>query len=123
VSAKKPRRCRPASAAELDRDPYVPLDEWLQMPRTRILRALRFFDWAEGSDLRIACGVVEDDKGASDRHNATIKRLIEGGLVQRRRIGATYEYRLAPGARAVPPPLAEPRETDAIGAEPVGAEP
>lgn len=63
---------------------YVPLDEILSAPMTRILRALRRFDWADREDLWEALGYDLHYVESSIRAviAQTLLRLIREGLVE-----------------------------------------
>lgn len=66
---------------------YIPLDEILEQPATRILRALRHFDWVRGPDLFAALEVPDFSVGKKnperDRYSAALSRLVKDGLVER----------------------------------------
>lgn len=66
---------------------YIPLDEILDQPSTRILRALRHFDWVRGPDLFAALEVPDFVVGKKnperDRYSAALSRLAKDGLVER----------------------------------------
>lgn len=85
---------------------YTPIDEWAEMPRTRLLRALRFFDWVEFADLADAIGVTSLD---ADRNTlyCVLRRLVVAGSVERRKVrtfrGRVFEFRLKPGVVVAPP--------------------
>ena len=59
---------------------YTPLDETLAMPVTRLLRALRRFDWVRACDLYIALDVTEDEKSS---YSAALSRMTKAGYVNR----------------------------------------
>lgn len=63
---------------------YVPLDEILEAPMTKILRALKRFDWADREDLWLALGydVNHVEQGIRNCFAQTLLRLIREGLVE-----------------------------------------
>lgn len=70
---------------------YIPLDTVLSLPRIRILRALRFFDWASSSDIAAALDAGEHE--IPTLQTAT-SRLVAEKLLDRRGTTAAHEYRL-----------------------------
>lgn len=87
---------------------YVPIDEWLQKPRTRILRALRWFDWVGVEDLFFALDVPSyaDDDLIRRAYSQALCRLVSEGLVETqgtRRDTSLLRYRLKAGVRVEPP--------------------
>lgn len=67
---------------------YTPLDEILETPSTRILRALRWFDWVSSPDLMNAAGVPDFVVEYGDNHernaaSAALSRLVRSGYVER----------------------------------------
>lgn len=78
-------------------DTYTPLDEILDESATRVLRALRWFDWARTSDVFLALGAHDDERNAL---SATISRLVKEGLIERgERSREGYAHRLTPAGR------------------------
>lgn len=69
---------------------YVPLDELLAQPRTKLLRAIRFFDWVTSDDLFLACGVADHE---TDAYSQALARAVKAGNIERRG-KRPYEYRL-----------------------------
>lgn len=59
---------------------YSPLDETLAMPVTRLLRALRRFDWTRPGDLYVALEIGEHEKSS---FSAALSRMANKGLVER----------------------------------------
>lgn len=89
---------------------YTPIDEWLDRPGNRILRALRRFDWVEMDELAFALGIPQWNLEPIARQNLhqNVKRLFRAGRIDRRRsIGITgrplFEYRLSQGVSVEPP--------------------
>ena len=80
---------------------YQPLDEFLQRPGIRVLRALRWFDWVEPADLIVASGIDEDSR---DNFDKALTRGVRDGHIERRREmttrGAGYVYRITAAGRA-----------------------
>lgn len=75
---------------------YTPLDELLEQPGIRILRALRFHDWVTTSTL-LDAGLMERT-AADDR---ALYRLVEAGHVERKRtVGHHAEYRITAAGKA-----------------------
>lgn len=72
---------------------YMPVDETLSMMRTRILRALRRFDWATSEQLALAMNLEEyspeHDQGRRyhskerKRYQDEMSNLVKDGLVAR----------------------------------------
>ncbi len=73
------------------RSRYRPLDEVLDRPRVRILRALRWFDWVEPQDLFAAIG-APDEETLRDRYVKALSQSVLAGHVERakRRTRVTY---------------------------------
>lgn len=71
---------------------YVPLDEIESMPRVRVLRALKHFDWVSARDLMEAIGVYERHTASS--FTAVIAQLVAEELVDRSGEYATALYRV-----------------------------
>lgn len=65
--------------------PYTPLDLILELPATRLLRALRWFDWATPHDVYEAAGVGDHERSAV---SAALSRLVKEGLIERGGRGA-----------------------------------
>lgn len=61
-------------------DGYVQLDVILEQPATRVLRALRWFDWAESFDIYTACNVGDHERSA---FSAALARLAKDKLIER----------------------------------------
>lgn len=76
-------------------DSYVQLDELLSQPATRLLRALRFFDWVSSSDLYVALDVGDHEQSA---FSAALARSARDGFVDRNRSGGVT-YRLTAAGR------------------------
>lgn len=78
---------------------YVPVDEILRQPRTRILRRLQHFDWVTADDLFFALDVPDYDSSRNTvrRDYANHLRLVvAAGLVIKDASSWPYRYRLAP---------------------------
>lgn len=77
---------------------YTPLDETLAMPVTRLLRALRWFDWTRPSDLYVVLELAEHEKSA---YSAALSRMTKSGLVERGDHSTDgWAYRLSDAGRA-----------------------
>lgn len=61
---------------------YLPLDELLEMPRVRILRALRRFDWVSVEDINLALDNLDDR--AANAHTKCVERLVREGHLEKR---------------------------------------
>lgn len=84
---------------------YVPLDVILEQPATRLLRALRWFDWVNSSDVINAAGFPEQIAGQPNRERDTasqaLYRLSVAGLVERSGVrGDGFLYRITAHGRA-----------------------
>ena len=90
------RRC-PHVGKSFDR--YYPLDELLDIPRVRILRALTHFDWTSSTDLQIALD-IEDSKRAWDAFARNLSNLSNQGVIDRAGRGTTHLYRINDSGRA-----------------------
>ena len=83
--------------ADLSR--YVPIDEILSSPSTRLLRALRWFDWVSVGDLFLAMEIdVIDTEQA--RYRAALQGLVNAGRAERQGGARSHTYRLTPAGRA-----------------------
>lgn len=86
---------------------YVPYDELESILAIRIMRAIRFFDWATVADIRDALDIGEDDRqkdGAGkwrkgNHMSSTLRQLIQRGALVRRGDVRGYEYRLSERGR------------------------
>ncbi len=81
--------------------PYHPMDGVLSKPTVRVLRAIRFFDWAPSADILDAAGAPEyvfrSGVGTNTERNgitSALKRLASDGLVDRRGSHPRFEYRI-----------------------------
>jgi hypothetical protein len=92
-------------------DRYVPLDEWLERPRIKLLRALRWMDWTTSGAAYLAIGVPDFDRSENrdrDRYVSALSHLVRAGQVERRRVSwqglraraSEYEYRITDRGRA-----------------------
>jgi hypothetical protein len=92
-------------------DRYIPLDEWLARPWVRILRQLRWMDWATTEALYLALELPDFDRSwgqERDRFSAALCSLARAGEVQRRRVSSrrwnrvthANEYRITERGRA-----------------------
>lgn len=70
---------------------YRPFDDADRRLRTRMLIAIRFHDWVTGQDINDQMGIEHDARNAA---TVTLQRLVKDGLVERRDIEATPEYRI-----------------------------
>jgi hypothetical protein len=92
---------------------YIPIDELLQRPDVRALRALRWFDWVTAEEIGDTLGLPPPDE--SPQRNtlvAAITRLVNRGEIQRRpartrqprRAVRVSDHRQGPHARRASPP-------------------
>lgn len=91
---------------------YVPIDEWLEQPRVRALRALRFF--SDGITAEELGDVLDLPAGGNERRAlaTALGRSVRAGEVTCTvRVGAASLYQLAPGFRLAPPALPKKRRT------------
>lgn len=73
---------------------YLPVDELLELPRVRVLRVLRHFDWLGSSDMLLALN--------EPNYDAVWRALvahIKDGNIERRGSGP-HEYRITQRGRA-----------------------
>jgi hypothetical protein len=68
----------------------------LALPRVRVLRALRWFDWASSMEITNALELGEHDLPPV---LAAIGRLVEEGKLDRRGSSQPYEYRINDAGR------------------------
>lgn len=61
---------------------YKPLDEILDTPPVRILRALRWFDWATRGDLFLALDDLEPDSIRWAAHQQALVQLVKRGSIE-----------------------------------------
>lgn len=84
---------------------YVPIDEKLETPRVRMLRAMLRFDWVSTRELFEVLSVAEyehDDRLEYDRYTQALSRLRKReDLIEQRGRPNAYEYRLTPAGRAL----------------------
>ncbi len=76
---------------------YAPLDEQLERPSIRILRALRWHDWITANDLMIVLNVPDYDRASNRERNAyvsSLRRLVALGDVMRDTTYYPSRYRL-----------------------------
>jgi hypothetical protein len=104
IRAERSKRDR-EMLRELRGQAYVPLDELRQKKRVAILRGLRYRGWIDPEDLFDIIGVpVHDDEDAPTERASFTKRLSHivktTNLIERRAIGAEYEYRLTSSGAA-----------------------
>lgn len=84
---------------------YIPLDEILERPTTRLLRALRWFEWVSSIDLLHALGVEWSPERSADnaehhRYTASLSRLTKTGMVERQGSRSHgYLYRISQKGR------------------------
>lgn len=84
------------------RKKYIPLDELLESPKIRLLRAIRTFEWAMSSHLMNHLSVPSrtEDKRVHDVYSQHLARLCANGLVERRGLPPNSEYRITAAGRA-----------------------
>lgn len=82
------------------RPKYEPLDELLEMPRIRLLRAITRFGWVSSEEL-IDVVVGHGDDIRANTYVVQLGRLVKHGFVDRRGErnapnigGSSYEYRI-----------------------------
>lgn len=93
-----------------ERIAYTPLDEIIQQPLVRILRALRWFGCVEIGDLYLALNAEEYDHGAERLALAqALSRAVRAGFIEHRKARAFWSgrdrhslnsYRITPAGRA-----------------------
>ncbi len=77
---------------------YLPLDELLELPRVRVLRCLRHFDWAT---MKQVCDWLnENDHASWQALNSALKRHVESGSVELRDSTIPRHYRITQAGRA-----------------------
>ena len=64
-------------------DKYIP-HEWYETPRARLLCALRWFAWADFEDLLDALDSLGADLTERNALAASLSRLVQYGVVERR---------------------------------------
>lgn len=89
-----------AAQRKCGRIAYVPIDEWLEQPRNKILRALRRQDWVTANELGDIIGIPPyGGHGANRERDAfaqVLYRLVRQGFVDVRKDVTPREYRLNP---------------------------
>lgn len=78
---------------------YYPIDELLEVPRVRILRALNRFDWALSGDLRVALD-IEETVLEINKFARTLSSLVKERLVDMDGSGTSHRYRINDRGRA-----------------------
>lgn len=90
---------------------FTDVTAWLENPLTRILRALRRFDWVGSHRIAMAIDVpaFADDRRARNAFHSNLRRLVRNGFVLQRQCGQReFEYRLAePRLAEMPTELVE----------------
>lgn len=77
---------------------YTPIDDLLAMPATRMMRAMRWFDWARSVDLYLNANVSDDERSAC---SSALSRLVKDGYAERGdRSSDGWAYRLTSAGRA-----------------------
>jgi hypothetical protein len=77
---------------------YLPLDEMLDLPRVRVLRVLKHFDWAT---MRQICDWLnEGTLAAWQSLNAALLRHNNEGHVERAGVPGAFTYRITEAGRA-----------------------
>ena len=84
---KQCRTCIDKDAARKKRnnpgpDPFIAPS----VPSLRVLRALRFFDWADCTELMSACGAPDHRGHERGNLTAAISRLLRDGHIEKRRV-------------------------------------
>jgi hypothetical protein len=74
---------------------YRPIDELLAMPKVRVLRILRRFEWASSTEITDA---LELDAAEVGLYSATISRLFKDGAIDRSG-DRIYSYRYKVNAK------------------------
>jgi hypothetical protein len=79
---------------------YIPIDDRLRKPSTRVLRAMRFLDWSPAKEVLEACD-APDDVRTAERSTlmSTLCRMWKRGLVEVRGVLGAREYRLTASGR------------------------
>ena len=83
-------------------DKYI-RHEWYESPQARLLRALRWFDWAEFEDLRVAVDLPTsiEDRQRHDQYYQALLVLVRKGFVEKRFLPRMRaQYRLVAKHRA-----------------------
>lgn len=76
---------------------YLPVDELLELPRVRVLRVLKHFDWA---DMRQICDSLnESSKAAWMALNSALIRHVRSGSVERCADRVPHQYRITAAGR------------------------
>ena len=83
---------RTANGGREPGDKYVPIEQILDVPRIRILRALRWFDWATTETLFDVLD-VPTSKAERDRFAVTLSRASRSGDIEKRRTFGPCEFR------------------------------
>lgn len=80
---------------------YTPLDELMARPHVRILRALRWFDWATTEQIAIALDLPDHHENPQLRNAYTLamRHMVQSGRVEANRTAWPHEYRLTPAGR------------------------
>ena len=80
---------------------YVPLDEILGMPRVRVLRALRHFEWVTLEELFLSMGLLSNSSHEWRNLVASLCRAYKAGQVKRRgKANGHCHYRITAVGRA-----------------------
>ena len=77
---------------------YIPVDELLDRPRFRVLRMLRFFDWASVHDLMVA--IDETHRAAQQAINRALALGVQAGHIVRDASSLPHLYRITDAGRA-----------------------
>lgn len=85
---------------------YTPLDELLDHPVVRILRAIRHLGWIGPRELfEVVLELGHESKAATNNYTAHVLRLLRAGHLQRRLVpelsysSAPYEYSITDAGR------------------------
>lgn len=101
--AKARARSRARRANQSDR--YIPIDEWINATRNRVLRTVRRLDWTTAEEI---CDLMDipnghhntlGDNAARNKVCLALGRLYRAGILERRKVRALpMEYRVSPRA-------------------------
>ena len=82
---------------------YRPIDEILQIPRVRILRALSRLGWVETADLTVHLEVTYDEH-VCGAYVSLVSRMVREGVIDRRATtggrGSNFEHAISAAGRA-----------------------
>lgn len=81
-----------------DAIPYTPIETILEMPTVRVLRAMRHHGWICGVDLLDSLHIPGETLERFNYHTI-MYRLRRDGLIERRRLVGSTEYRITDAGR------------------------